>query len=160
MMMKHIAVALDRVEQATSNALCLKDMVQPGTTVFLLLRAQARQSNWPLAYLTASATHESTAVKACAQQWGSEITREQENAERTLVPLRAALASAGAELRLHLYTGPLRRALAELREMHDVPLVVMHLREETGLRKVFRLTRKALGILPEQSVEADLAYRR
>lgn len=160
MMMKRIAVAVDRVDQAASNALCLKDMVQPGTVVDLLLPARAQRSNWAVAWLTAVATHQASAVQASERQWTLEIADELESAERALAPLRNALTAAGAELRLHLYTGALRNALADLREIHEEPFVIMRLRKDRGMRKVFSLARKAFGLLPKPSVEADLAYRR
>lgn len=160
MMMKRIAVTLDRVDQAASNGLCLKDMVQPGMVVDLFFPSRAQRSTWAIAWLTAAATHQACAVQACERQWTCEIANELESAERALAPLRNALAAAGAELRLHLYTGALRKALADLRENHDEPFAVMHLRGDRGLRKVVRLARKAVGLLPKPPVEADLAYRR
>lgn len=160
-MTRHIFVLLDSADHAASRAAYIENKVRPGTTVHLLIRSRAQQTNWAIAYLTAASTPRSSAVKACEQLRQSAIEREQQDAEVKTAPLRQALSDGGAKLRVHLYTGSLKKTLNDLIEIHGAPLAVLRLGGEIGWRKLFKLARKSLG-LPESmpSPEAELAYRR
>ena len=161
MMMKNIAVALTGVDQVQRVPADLTESVQPGTTVDFLIPTKVRKAVWAHAQLTALVSHDSIAVRICEQQWRFEIEREQDAAERRVAPLREALAAKGADLRIHIYAGSLKKVLKDLLEIRRAPFVVICVREEWRWLKALRVRLASLGLFkPAPLVEISLAYRR
>jgi len=129
-MIQHIAAVLDSPEQADRIVPCLRSITQPGVKIDFLIPANTRRAIWLIARTTALSTHNSSTVAVFEQQWRLEAEEERLAAERKLAPLREMLKERGAVSTLRLYSGSLKRALAELREIH--PELLLVLRPEKG----------------------------
>ena len=125
-MIQHIAVALDGPEQADRIAPCLSNIVQPGVVIDFLIPAKARQAVWLLTRTTALATHNSSTVTVFEQQWGLALEEEKLIAERKLAQLSDSLRNHGAATAVRLYSGSLKKTLAQLRQSHPESLLVLH----------------------------------
>jgi len=157
-MMKHIAVALAAVAQAESMAPYLHTIARPGTKIDFLIPANARRPVWLLARTTALSLHNRSTVAVFEQRWASEVEEERLLAERMLAKLRESLRDEGAATAVRLYSGSLKKTLAELRAITPESLAVLYPQKDWPLENAVRaILTKTWLCAPTEESKAFLA---
>ncbi|MGZ8479086.1 MAG: hypothetical protein ACXW6K_13585 [Candidatus Binatia bacterium] len=141
-MKKHIFIALQNIDRAEHLLPYLDEIARPGTQFDIFIRTRA--SNWSLlqARLTALEINNSGAVQFCQRGWRDQIDLERHAAERKLSTLKQDLLGRGADIRVWIYSGSLKRALKEFVRGHRSCQIVMPMSYRwittSFLRRTFR----------------------
>ena len=158
-MMKHIAVALDRVAQANGMAPYLFSVARPGAEIVFLIRAKARRAVWLQARMTAISTHQSSAVEVCEREWRLAMNDEKRAAEQKLEALRSALLRQGAETDVRIYTGSLNKALRDMGGNHRSSFALLRPRNDWLLARFARAVLTRAGVCLSNGVSgASLVF--
>lgn len=158
---QRIAIAFDSIDQLEHCPLDLDAVIQPETNVILLIRSNASQRICTRALLNALERYSPAARETCKREWCDDGGLEGARAEQALAPLRQALATKGTALQIHMHAAPLREALDDLMQLRRVPLLVLHVRKQSLLVKIFHAGLATLGLrrsAPVSRASIDLCY--
>ena len=162
-MIQRIAVVLDGHADPEQITPYLSGIVRPGLMIDFLIPAKARQAVWLMARTTALSTHNSPTVAIFQQRWGLELEAEKLVAERKLAPLSDSLSNQGAATAVRLYSGSLKKTLAQLPLNHPESLMVMRPEKNWLLRRALRTLLTRIGLsssFPTSKVSLTLQTRQ
>jgi hypothetical protein len=145
-MIQYNAVVLDAPEQADRIASYLSSIARPGVKIDFLIPAKARRPVWLLARTTALSPHNRSTVAMFERRWGFEAEEERLLVERKLAKLSESLRNQGAAAAVRLYSGSLKRTLADLQRSNPQSLVVLHPQKSWLLENALRAILKKIGL--------------